>query len=146
FHGQTIYGADALRGQIEDLLKQPFTDARVADIPRRLQAYFKTRGYYEVKVAATAQSESAVNARIPVDVAISSGQLYHFGGEVFVNGLTRLHPSFVQKRFTSLSGKTYSPEALDERFRTLMRTGLFNVLKIEPTPIADEDALLLNIS
>ena len=32
------------------------------------------------------------------------------------------------------------------RFRTLMRTGLFNVLKIEPTPIADEDALLLNIS
>src|SRR5712691_11318969 len=27
-----------------------------------------------------------------------------------------------------------------------MRTGLFNVLKIEPTPIADEDLLLLNIS
>jgi len=35
---------------------------------------------------------------------------------------------------------------LDERFRALMRTGLFNVLKIEPTPIRDEDALLLNIS
>jgi outer membrane protein assembly factor BamA len=63
-----------------------------------------------------------------------------------VNGLTRLHPSFVKKRFTSLAGKTYSPEVLDERFRTLMRTGLFNVLKIEPTPIADEDSLLLNIS
>src|SRR5467141_1027059 len=139
FHGQTIYGADALRGQIEDLLKQPFTDARVADIPRRLQAYFKTRGYYEVKVEATAQPESAVNSRIPVDVAISPGQLYHFSGEVFVNGLTRLRPSFVQKRFTSLAGKTYSPETLDERFRTLMKTGLFNVLKIEPTPIADED-------
>ncbi len=146
FHGQTIYGADALRGQIEDLLKQPFTDARVADIPRRLQAYFKTRGYYEVKVEATAEPESAVNGRIPVDVAISPGQLYHFSGEVFVNGLTRLRPSFVQKRFSSLAGKTYSPEVLDERFRALMRTGLFNVLKIEPTPIADEDSLLLNIS
>jgi outer membrane protein insertion porin family len=146
FHGQTIYGADALRGQIEDLLKQPFTDARVADIPRRLQAYFKTRGYYEVKVEATAEPTTAVNGRIPVDVAISPGQLYHFSGEVFVNGLTRLHPSFVQKRFSSLAGKTYSPEVLDERFRTLMRTGLFNVLKIEPTPIADEDSLLLNIS
>ncbi len=93
FHGQTIYGADALRGQIEDLLRQPY-----------------------------------------------------FSGEVFVNGLTRLRPSFVQKRFTSLAGKTYSPEVLDERFRALMRTGLFNVLKIEPTPIADEDSLLLNIS
>ena len=146
FHGETIYGAEALRGQIDDLLKQPFTDARVADIPRRLQAYFKTRGYYEVKVEATPQPESAVNGHIPVDVAISPGQLYHFSGEVFVNGLTHLRPSFVQKRFRSLAGKTYSPEALDERFRTLMKTGLFNVLKIEPTPIADEDTLLLNIS
>src|SRR5712691_5954705 len=146
FHGQTIYGEDALLGQIDVLLKQPFTYARVADITLRLQAYFKTRGYYEVKVEATAQPESIVNGRIPVDVAVSAGQLYHFSGEVFVNGLTRLHPSFVSKRFTSLAGKTYSPEALDERFRTLMRTGLFNVLKIEPTPIADEDALLLNIS
>src|SRR5437588_4223842 len=146
FHGQTIYGADALRGQIDDLLKQPFTDARVADIPRRLQAYFRTRGYYEVKVEATSEPTAAVNGRIPVDVAISPGQLYHFSGEVFVNGLTRLRPSFVQKRFSSLAGKTYSPEALDDRFRALMRTGLFNVLKIEPTPIADEDSLLLNIS
>src|SRR5467141_950924 len=146
FHGQTIYGADALQGQIDDLLKQPFTDARVADIPRRLQAYFRTRGYYEVRVEATSEPTAAVNGRIPVDVAISPGQLYHFSGEVFVNGLTRLRPSFVQKRFTSLAGKTYSPEVLDERFRALMRTGLFNVLKIEPTPIADEDSLLLNIS
>ncbi|HEY6070769.1 MAG TPA: POTRA domain-containing protein, partial [Chthoniobacterales bacterium] len=147
FRGQTIYGEEALRGQIEDLLNQPFTDARVADIPRRLQAFYRTRGYYEVKVEATpADSSSAVNGRIPVEVAVSPGQLYHFSGEVFVNGLTRLHPSFIQKRFTKLQGKTYSPEAVDERFRTLMKTGLFNVLKIEPTPIADEDQLLLNIS
>ncbi|HEV3393839.1 MAG TPA: BamA/TamA family outer membrane protein [Chthoniobacterales bacterium] len=146
FRGQTIYGADALHGQIDDLLKQPYTDARVADIPRRLQAYFKTRGYYEVKVEATAEPERAREAHIPVQVAVSPGQLYHFSGEVFVNGLTRLRPSFVQKRFTRLKGRVYSPEALDERFRTLMKTGLFNVLKIEPTPIADEDQLLLNIS
>jgi len=146
FRGQTIYGEEALRGQIDDLLKQPFTDARVADIPRRLQAYFRTRGYYEVKVEATAEPTAAANGHIPVAVAISPGQLYHFSGEVFVNGLTRLRPSFVQKRFSSLAGKTYSPEALDDRFRALMKTGLFNVLKIEPTPIADEDTLLLNIS
>ena len=147
FRGETIYGEEALRGQIEDLLNQPFTDARVADIPRRLQAYYRTRGYYEVKVEATpADPTSAVNGHIPVQVAVSPGQLYHFSGEVFVNGLTRLRPSFVSKRFTKLKGKTYSPEVLDERFRTLMKTGLFNVLKIEPTPIADEDQLLLNIS
>src|SRR5438874_70019 len=147
FRGNTIYGAEALSGQIDDLLKQAFTDARVADIPRRLQAFYRTRGYYEVKVEATpADPSAAVNGKIPVDVAVSPGELYHFSGEVFVNGLTRLHPSFVQKRFAQLKGKTYSPEALDERFRALMKTGLFNVLKIEPTPIADEETLLLNIS
>src|SRR5207302_1499448 len=41
FTGQTVYGAEALRGQIVDLLERPYTEARVADIPRRLEAYFK---------------------------------------------------------------------------------------------------------
>lgn len=146
FRGQTIYGAEALRGQLADLLKQPYTDARVADIPRRLQAYFKSRGYYAVKVEATSAPEHAAGSQIPVQVVVSPGQLYRFSGDVSVNGLSRLHPSFVEKRFTRLKGQIYSPEAVDERFRTLMKTGLFNVLKIEPTPIGDEDVLGLNVS
>src|SRR4030095_3393115 len=50
FSGHTVYGAEALRGQISDLLQRPYTDLRVEDIPRRLQAYYKARGYYDVKV------------------------------------------------------------------------------------------------
>ena len=146
FRGQTVYGADALRGQIDDLLKQPFTAARVADIPRRLESYFKSRGYFEAKVEANPEPGRSRQARIPVQVVISPGSVYHFSGEMFVNGLTRLHPSFIQKRFTKLKGQVYSPEVIDDRFRTLMKTGLFNVLKIEPTPIVDEDQLLLNVS
>src|SRR5262249_34341176 len=46
FSGQTVYGAEALRGEVSDLLKRPYTDLRVEDIPRRLEAYFKARGYY----------------------------------------------------------------------------------------------------
>lgn len=144
FSGPKIYDAETLRGQIADLLKQPYTDARVADIPRRLQAYFKSRGYYEAKVAATGEPTAAVAGKVPVQVAISPGQVYHFD-EVIVHGLTRLRPSYVTKRFTPLKGKTYSPDLLDEKFRTLMRTGLFTSLRIDPTPIVDEDALLLNI-
>src|SRR5216117_1617975 len=144
FTGQTVYGAEALRGQIVDLLQRPYTEVRVADIPRRLQAYIKARGYYDVKVEATGASEEAVNGRVPVEITISPGPVYHFDG-VTVNGLTRLHPSFVTKRFTRLSGKTYSPDVLDERFRTLMRTGLFNVLQIKPVPV-DGHLLRLDIS
>jgi len=144
FMGQTIYGAQALRAEISDLLQRPYTDLRVEDIPRRLQAYFKARGYYDVKVDATGAPEEAVAGRVPVQITISPGPVYHFDGTT-VTGLTRLHPSFVTKRFTRLEGKTYSPDVLDERFRTLMKTGLFNVLQIKPVPV-DGHLLRLDIS
>jgi len=144
FTGQTVYDAETLRGQMLDLLQQPYTDARIADIPRRLQAYFKTRGYYDVKVEATGAPEEAANGRVPVQIAIAAGPVYHFDG-ARVSGLSRLRPSYVIKRFNKLSGKTYSPDVLDERFRTLMRTGLFNLLQIKPVPV-DGHLLRLDIS
>jgi len=144
FSGQTVYGAEALRGQLVDLLQRPYTEPRVEDIPRRLQAYYKARGYYDVKVDAAGAPEEAVNGRVPVQIVISAGPVYHFDG-VTVSGLTRLHPSFVTKRFTRLSGKTYSPDVLDERFRTLMKTGQFNLLQIKPVPV-DGHLLRLDIS
>src|SRR5207248_3950524 len=142
--GQTVYGAEALRGQIADLLQRPYTDVLVDDIPRGLEAYFKARGYYDVKVAADGAPDEAVNGRVPVHIVISPGAVYHFDG-VTVTGLRRLHPSFVTKRFTRLERKTYSPDALDERFRTLMKTGQFNVLQIKPV-LVDGHLLRLDIS
>ena len=59
FSGETIYGSEALRGQLLDLLEQPYTDGRVSDIPRRLQTYYRTRGYYEVKVDAIGNPAAA---------------------------------------------------------------------------------------
>ena len=144
FHGRTVYDSETLRGQILDLLQRPYTDMRVEDIPRRLQAYYKTRGYYDVKVVASGPPEDSVNGRVPVEITISAGPVYYFDG-VTVSGLDRLRPSYVIKRFTKLEGKAYSPEALDERFRTLMRTGLFNVLQIKPVPV-DGHLLRLDIS
>src|SRR5213592_788026 len=144
FSGQTVYGSEALRGQISDLLQRPYTDLRVDDIPRRLEAYFEARGYYDVKVVANGAPDEAVNGRVPVHIVVSPGAVYHFDG-VTVSGLRRLHPSFVTKRFTRLEGKTYSPDVLDERFRTLMKTGQFNLLQIKPVPI-DGHLLRLDIS
>src|SRR5207247_1467394 len=144
FSGQTVYGGEALRGQISDLLQRPCTDVRVDDIPRRLEAYFKARGYYDAKVVADGAPDEAVNGRVPVHIVVSPGAVYHFDG-VTVTGLRRLHPGFVTKRFTRLEGKTYSPDALDERFRTLMKTGQFNVLQIKPVPV-DGHLLRLDIS
>jgi len=144
FTGQMIYDAETLRGQIFDLLQQPYTDVRVADIPRRIEAYYKARGYYDVNVDATAAPDEAVNGRVPVQVVVAAGAVYHFDG-ITVTGLERLHPSYVIKRFSKLRGKTYSPDVLDERFRTLMKTGLFNLVQIKPVPV-DGHLLRLDIS
>lgn len=144
FSGQTIYGSEALHGQLSDLLEQPYTDNRVSDIPRRLQAYYRTRGYYEVKVEATGNPEAATNGRVPVVVSVTPGRLYHFDG-VTVKGLERLRPSYITRRFSKFSGKTYSPELVDEKFRELMKSGLFTVLQIKPTPV-EGDALRLDVS
>src|SRR5438552_9940111 len=144
FHGHTIYDPATLRGQMLDLLSQPYTDHRVDDISRRLQAYYKARGYYAVKIDATGESEQAAGGHVPVIVTISPGPVYKFDG-VNVTGLQRLRPSYVRNRFASLEGKNYSPDVLDEKFRELMRTGLFNVLQINPQPVGD-DYLRLDVS
>lgn len=144
FTGKAIYDPATLRGQVIDLLKKPYTDAHLTNIPRRLQAYYKARGYYDVKVEALGDPTVAEDGRVPVQVTISAGPLYHFG-DVSVSGLDRLRPSFVRKRFSSLSGKTYSPDVLDEKFRALMRTGLFSILQIKPRPV-DGNLLRLDIA
>jgi outer membrane protein assembly complex protein YaeT len=144
FSGQTIYGSEALLGQLIDVVEQPYTDSRVSDIPRRLQTYYRARGYYEVKVDATGNPEAATNGKVPVFVSVTPGRLYHFDG-VTVTGLQRLRPSYITRRFSKFTGKTYSPELVDEKFRELMKSGLFTVLQIKPTPIGG-DALRLDIS
>ena len=144
FTGRTVYTPEELREEMADLLSEPYTDRRLADIPRRLEAYFKARGYYDVKIDATGSPDAARAGRVPVRVTISAGPVYHFDG-VSVTGLQRLRPSYVTKRFGKLSGKRYSPEAVDEKFREMMRTGLFTVLQVKPRAV-DGNLLHLEIA
>jgi outer membrane protein assembly factor BamA len=39
FGGSTVYDAELLRKEMADLLQEPYTDRRLADMPRRLRAY-----------------------------------------------------------------------------------------------------------
>ncbi|HEY1769819.1 MAG TPA: BamA/TamA family outer membrane protein [Chthoniobacterales bacterium] len=135
FVGETIYGPEVLRGQMLDLLRMPYTAARVDDIPRRLQTYFKARGYFAVKVEATGDAALAIGGHVPVRVTVTAGPVYYFDG-VTVTGTRQLRPSYLTNRFNRLHGQPYSPDVLDKQFRELMRTSLFNILKINPTPVA----------
>lgn len=144
FAGRTVFEPEKLRAEMADILKEPYTDRRLADIPRRLQAFYKERGYFEVKVDALGAPDAAHGSLVPVRVTISPGVVYSFDG-VSVTGLQRLHPSFLPKRFKSLRGKQYNPKVLDEKFREMMKTGLFNILQIKPIPV-DGNMLQLQIA
>jgi outer membrane protein insertion porin family len=97
-----------------------------------------------VKVDATADPAAARGGRVPVRVTISPGPVYYFEGAT-VTGLKRLRPGYVTKRFSRLNGKKYSPKIVDEKFREMMKTGLFSVLQIRPVPV-DGDKLHMEIS
>ena len=144
FTGRTVYEPEELQEAIADILREPYTDRHVADIPRRLQAYFKQRGYYDVKVEATGSPDAANGGRVPVQVIISPGPVYYFDGTT-VTGLQRLRPSYITKRFRKLSGKKYNPELLDEKFREMMKSGLFSILQIKPVAL-DGNLLHLQIT
>ena len=144
FTGRTVYSPDELRKEIADLLVEPYTDRRVADVPRRLEAFFKQRGYYQVKIDAAGNPDAATAGRVPLRITISPGEVFYFDGTT-VTGLQRLRPSYVTKRFAKLSGKQYNPEAVDTKFREMMQTGLFSVLQIKPTP-TDSNMLHLQIA
>lgn len=134
FVGTTIYGGEALRGQFLDLLRQPYTEARLADIPRRLQSYYKTRGYFGVQIDAVGDPTLAVNGKVPIRISIEPGPVYYFDG-ITVSGTRQLRPSYLVNRFKPFRGQPYSPEVLDKKFRELTRTGLFNIVRINPTPV-----------
>ncbi|MBA3273062.1 MAG: hypothetical protein H0T11_04210, partial [Chthoniobacterales bacterium] len=134
FAGNTVYGAETLRLAMDDVLREPYTDRRVADIPRRLQTFFKERGYFNVKVDAAGTPAAARGGRVPVRVTISPGTVYYFDGST-VTGLQRLRPGYVTKRFSKLSGKKYNPSVVDDKFREMMKSGLFNILQIKPVPV-----------
>src|SRR5438477_4921980 len=76
FSGQTIYGSEPLQGQMLDLVEPPYPYGRVSDIQRRLQTYYRARGYYEVKVDATGNPEADKNGREPDFVSVSPEPLY----------------------------------------------------------------------
>ena len=89
---------------------EPYTDRRLADIPRRLQAYYKARGYYDVKVDATGDPRRRAVGGCRCGSTISPGPVYYFDDST-VTGLQRLRPGYVTKRFSKLSGKKYDPES-----------------------------------
>jgi outer membrane protein assembly complex protein YaeT len=137
FAGDLVfYPNTELLDQLKPFTSKPYTPDQVTNMQRAVIYYYKTHGYYDPQVDVQSDKNSAVAGNIPVLFTVQSGAVYRFGG-VSEEGLDRLSPSFLPDRFASLKGKFYNPQALDEKFREMMQTGLFRELRIEPRPLPD---------
>jgi outer membrane protein insertion porin family len=104
---------------------------RLALMQRALKFFLNRQGYFDAEVLISSPSPDATTADVPVTFQLVPGPLYRFSG-ITLEGLDRLSPKFLQRRIASLQGEIYSPSKLEEKYRELIRTGLFRSIRIEP--------------
>ena len=142
--GQLVFPESEVRGLIADKIPLPYTRPRVDAMQRKLEDFYKNKGYFTASV--TANSDPATvgpDDRVATTYVVKPGPLYHFDG-VRIVGTDRLKPEYLRNRFRALSGKVYDPKTLDDIYQLMIRTGLFSQLKVDPVPQAD-DTLRLDI-
>lgn len=148
FVGETIYPREKLiaaAGELGGTTGEAFSATRVTNMTRNLQSFYRANGYYLAEVAVKSQVKDAPRGgRVPVTFEIRPGALHYFDG-VKVQDQTprpRLRKGFLPQRFKRLTGQRYDPEKLDEIYRELLRTGLFNTLRVNPVAQPDRTVRL----
>ena len=142
--GQLVFPRETLLETILAETKSIYTEGRLTAAQRKLEDFYKKHGYFAVSIDADGDPAAAVDGKVPTVFRIKPGPVYHFDG-VTVSGTEGVKPSFVEKRLQRLQGKVFDPDAIDERFRELIETGLFRNLRITPEAIAG-DLVRLDVS
>jgi outer membrane protein insertion porin family len=144
FEGPIVFSREELLTEILEETKNIYTEGRLAAAQRKLEDFYKKRGYFTVRIDATGDPAASVEGRVPAVFQIEPGPLYRFDG-VTVSGTEGVKPSFIEKRLDRLEGKFYNPDSIDERFRELIETGLFRNLRITPEAI-EGDLVRLDVT
>jgi outer membrane protein assembly complex protein YaeT len=144
FAGDTVFPREQLVNALGDSISGPFSPGRVNAMRLRLQSYFKAHGYYQAEVLADADAATAAGGKVPVTFTIHPQSLFRFGGIMVRNETEhpRLRGDFLAKRFAHLKGEIYDPEKLDETFREMLRTGLFDNLRVTPVAAGGNEVRL----
>ncbi len=148
FSGDTLFPRTELLKGLGTPLDEPYTAQRVNTMQRNLEFFYKSRGYFQAEIAASSEPSTARAAvgkgpdgrvyqrLVPATFTVRPGGLFRFNG-ITVAGLERLRLEFMENRFRDLKGDIYDPTELDETFRELLQTGLFQNLRINSVPQAD---------
>ncbi len=140
FAGDTIFPREQLVKALGEIATGPFSPDQAMAMQRNLQSFYKARGYYAAEVLLNAERSAAVAGQVPVTFTVHPRALFRFGDVTARNETERprLRADFLARRFAHLRGKVYDPEKLDKTFREMLRTGLFENLRVTPTPVAGD--------
>ena len=140
FAGDTIFPREQLVKALGEIATGPFSPGQAMAMQRNLQSFYKARGYYAAEVLLNAEPSAAVAGQVPVTFTVHPHALFRFGDVTARNETERprLRADFLARRFAHLRGKVYDPEKLDKTFREMLRTGLFENLRVTPTPVAGD--------
>jgi len=142
FEGDIIfYPQRELLKEMEVFTSKPYTPLALTNLERKIDYFYRTRGYFTVKVSSESDPAQAVNGVVPVKFIVQAGDVYRFDG-VTQTGLKKLRPSFLRNRFKALQGQIYNPEKVEDHYRKLMGTGLFSNLKLTQTPLPNHEVEL----
>ena len=128
-------------------LDRSFSPGIDATMQRNLQSFYKAHGYYKAEVGSTADPAKAVDGKVSITFTVHPHGVFRFGGVTVKNETERprLNPNFLPKRFAHLEGEVYDPAKLDETFREVLRSGLFENLRVTPTPL-DDNTIRLDLT
>jgi outer membrane protein assembly complex protein YaeT len=114
---------------------------RMDDVQRALKFQLTNRGYFDAEVLWEPTDFAPDSTKVPVTFLLTLGPLYRFSA-VEIEGLDRLKPDFLKRRIAPLLGQRYSPALIEEKYRELLRTGLFRSIRIEPVRDPDHSIRL----
>lgn len=147
FAGETLFPRAQLLKALGEKSSGPFSPGLASAMQRNLQSFYKAKGYYQAEVVLNADPAQARGGVVPVTFTVRPRGMFRFNGVTVRNETARprLHADFLPKRFAHLKGTTYEPEKLDETFREMLRTGLFENLRVTQT-VVEGDRLRLDFT
>lgn len=141
FTGETLYPRDKLITALGEPVNGPFAPGIGETMQRNLQSFYKAHGYYQAEVTVSADPTLVPSGAVPLHFDVVPKALFRFGGITAKNETARprLRPDFLPRRFAALRGQVYDSKKLDDTYREILKTGLFDNLRMSLQPTANNE-------
>ncbi len=131
FAGDAPYSRAELLTALGVKTEGVFSPAAFDTMEGSVRSWLRGRGHFAASVVAEADMLHARDGRIPIRITIKAGPKFRVSG-IVSRGLDRVKPEFIEKRFSKITNADYAPALIDEKYRELLRTGLFRTLRVVP--------------